>query len=421
MCETTLAQCTCTPDDATRLRRQWPCVDATLQDKKFRAYQKALEDVWDFIQDRLPLPLESVPVEEWMLTMIKWGELRGRTEYVDGTTGPAPQTAQTFFNLFLTVVKNRAGLDLIDLHPVLRKFPKKWMRTICRDKLYSRQQAQYFTKEDVRAYVQLFRAHKSTDNQNYYARMAEVIVLISVLFAGCRLGEILSITVGQVRFMTTAEKVAVTFSPGGSKTDFASQKTTCIAFSELSDKELCPVLAFSRWLDFRGLRVQNAKIDAPFTKKLFPAFGTNNVLETSLFTKKVQSMEKRGQQRLPKFNAHTGRVTITTLALFSKDEQGRPLIAPELLEHQLHWQRGTEVLSNYLGHNATFAEGGFHSKISEIRAKNFEGKMGENLVKDFTTGNIDHTQVAKIFSDPFTAQLPTVATSSQTVNKNKGA
>ena len=400
-CETVITHCTCAPEDAARLRRQWPCVDDTLQDKKFRAYQKALSDVWEFIQEKLPVPLENVPAEDWMLTIIKWGEIRGRTEYIDGSMGPAPQSAQTFFNLFRTVVKKHLCLDLIELHPILQKFPKKWMRTICRDKLYSRQQAQYFTREDVRAYVKMFRAHNGTDNQNYYARMAEVIILISVLFAGCRLGELLSITIGQVKFMTTKDKVAVTMSPGGSKTDFASQRTTCIAFSELPDEELCPVKAFAKWLHFRGLKVENAKIVGPYTKKLFPAYETNNILETSLFTKKVQGMEKRGQQRLPKFNAHTGRVTITTLALFAKDEQGQPLIAPELIEHQLHWQRGTQVLSNYLGHNATFAEGSFHSHMSNMRSNNFEGKMGEKLVKDFTTGNIDQAQVEKVFTTPF--------------------
>ena len=383
------------------MRRQWPCVDATLQDKKFRAYQKALADVWDFIQDRVPKPLTEASAEDWMLTMVKWGELRGRTQYVDGSVGPAPQTAQTFFNLFSTVLKERVGLNLVDLHPVLRKFPKKWMRTICRDKLYSRRQAQYFTKEDVRAYVHLFQNHKGTENQLYYAKLAKVVLLISILFAGCRLGELLSITVGQVRFMTTDDRVAVTMSPGGSKTDFASQKTTCIAFSELSDVELCPVRAFSEWLNFRGLVVKGSEIDAPFTKKLFPAFGTNRTLETSLFTKKVQTMEAKGQNNLPKFNAHTGRVTITTLALFSKDEQGKALIAPEILEHQLHWQRGTEVLSNYLGHKATFAEGGFHSQISKIRENNFESRMGERLVKNFTTGEVNQTQIESLFTTPY--------------------
>ena len=336
-----------------------------------------------------------------MLTMVKWGELRGRTQYVDGSVGPAPQTAQTFFNLFSTVLKEKAGLNLVDLHPVLRKFPKKWMRTICRDKLYSRRQAQYFTKEDVRAYVHLFQNHKGTENQLYYAKLAKVVLLVSILFAGCRLGELLSITVGQVRFMTTDDRVAVTMSPGGSKTDFASQKTTCIAFSELSDTELCPVRAFSEWLNFRGLTVKGSKIDAPFTKKLFPAFGTNRTLETSLFTKKVQAMEAKGQNNLPKFNAHTGRVTITTLALFSKDDQGKALIAPEILEHQLHWQRGTEVLSNYLGHKATFAEGGFHSQISKIRENNFESRMGERLVKNFTTGKVNQDQIESLFTTPY--------------------
>ena len=82
-------------------------------------------------------------------------------------------------------------------------------------------------------------------------------------------------------------------------------------------------------------------------------------METSLFTKKVQLMEKKSEANLPKYNAHSGRVTITALALFAKDGQDRPLIDKAILEHQFHWKRNTATLSNYLGHNSTFAKGGF--------------------------------------------------------------
>lgn len=397
-CEDTLQDCSCAPEDVTELRRQWSCINDTLNDRKFRSQQKALSDVFEFISERISGPVEAVSPQAWMIMMLKWGELRGKTEYMNGEVGPAPQTAATFFNLFVTVLKTRFQFDLCQHHPILARFPRKWMRNIAQEKLYTRRQAKYFTKEDVRAYVNLFRNHQGTENQIYYAKMAEVVLLISIMFAGCRLGELLAIAAGQVKFMTIDDKIAITMAPGGSKTDFANQKTTCIAFSELEDEELCPVKAFFRWLHFRGIEIEDGELKAPFTKKLFPLFKTNKILETSLFTKKVQLMEQKGQQNLPKFNAHTGRVTVTTLALFSKNEEGRALISPELLEHQYHWQRGTETLSNYLGFNSTFAEGGFHSQISKIRNEGLENLINEDAVKRFSLGLIDKDKLSCAFS-----------------------
>ena len=356
-----------------------------------------MTDVWAFIKDRVTEDVTEVTAEHWMILMVKWGELRGRTTYLTGETGPAPQSAAVFFNLFQAVLKKYYDFSLCEKHPILRKFPKKWMRTICREKMYERRQAKFFSREDVRAYIKLCRAPQATSNQEYYAKMAEVIILISVMFAGCRLGELFSVTIGQVRFMTVNQKVAVTLSPGGSKTDFASQKTTCIAFSQLADEDLCPVNAFFRWLKFRGLSIVDGKLEGTFTKRLFPIFNSNKLLDTSFFTKKVQSLEKRGQQNLPKFNAHTGRVTITTLSLFSKDEEGRPLVAPEILEHQNHWQRGTSTLSNYLGHNSTFADGSFHSQIAKIRSEKLEQRINESAIRDFSVGDFDRQKVDALF------------------------
>ena len=381
------------------MRRQWSCIDDTLNDKKFRSQQKALTDVYDFINERVSGPVEAVSPQEWMTMMVKWGELRGKTQYMTGEIGPAPQSAATFFNLFVTVLKTRFQFDLCQHHPILLRFPRKWMRNIAQEKLYVRRQAKYFTREDVRAYIRLFRAHEGTENQIYYAKMAEVILLISVMFAGCRLGELLAISVGQVKFMTIDGKIAVTMAPGGSKTDFANQKTTCIAFSELKDEELCPVKAFFRWLHFRDLKIEDGEIKAPFTKRLFAMYKTNKILCTSLFTKKVQAMEKKGQNNLPKFNAHTGRVTVTTLALFSKNDEGRPLIAPEILEHQYHWQRNTQTLSNYLGFNSTFAEGGFHSQILKVREQGLENLINEDAVKRFSMGVLDNERLHCAFSE----------------------
>ena len=386
-------------EDVSDLRKQWPCIENTLNDKKFHSHQRALKDVHEFISEQVKGSVLDVSPEQWMVIMVKWGELRGRTRYPSGEIGPAPQSAPVFFNLFQAVLKKQFNFNLCDKHPILRKFPKMWMRTICREKMYQRKQAQFFSRDDVRSYVILCRQPQATENQTYYARMAEVVILISVMFAGCRLGELFSVTIGQVKFMTVKGKVAVTFFPGGSKTDFAGQRTTCIAFSQLADEELCPVKSFFRWLKFRGLNLKNGMIDGPFTKRVFPVYKSNRLLETSFFTKKVQNMEKKGQANLPKFNAHTGRVTITTLSLFSKDNDGRPMVTLDLLEHQNHWQRGTATVSNYLGHNSTFAEGGFHDQMAKIRSEGLEGKIDEQAVRNFALGEIDHQKVLSLFDE----------------------
>ena len=358
-----------------------------------------MQDVFEFISENIKTSVEEVTPEQWMVLMVRWGEMRGRTKYPTGETGPAPQSAAVFFNLFHAVLKKHFNFSLCDHHPILRKFPKMWMRTICREKMYQRKQAQFFSRDDIKAYVLLCRQPQATENQTYYAKMAETVILISVMFAGCRLGELFSVTIGQVKFMTIKGKVAVTFFPGGSKTDFAGQRTTCIVFSQVTEEELCPVKSFFRWLKFRELTIMDGKIVGPFTKRLFPVFKSNKLLDTSFFTKKVQNMEKRGQKNLPKFNAHTGRVTITTLSLFSKDEEGRPMIALELLEHQNHWQRGTATVSNYLGHNSAFAEGGFHDQIAKIRSDKLEGNINEGAVRNFALGELDHQQVLSLFDD----------------------
>ena len=370
-----------------------------MNNKKFRSHQKALKDIGNFIQENTKGNVEECSPEQWMAMMVRWGEMRGRTQYPTGQTGPAPQSAAVFFNLFQSVLKKDFNFSLCDKHPVLKKFPSLWMRTICREKMYKRRQAKFFSRDDVKAYVELCRQPQATENQNYYAKMAEVIILVSVMFAGCRLGELLSITIGQVQLVTVNDKVAVALSPGGSKTDFASQRTTCIAFSQLADESLCPVRAFFKWLKFRDLTVTENKINGPFTRKLFPVYKTNKTLDTSLFTRKVQNLEKKGQRHLPKFNAHTGRVTITTLSLFSKNEEGRPMIALELLEHQNHWQRGTATLSNYLGHNSTFAEGGFHDQMSKIRSKQLEHKIDEKAIRNFSMGQVDVEKVTSLLDE----------------------
>ena len=75
------------------------------------------------------------------------------------------------------------------------------------------------------------------------------------------------------------------------------------------------------------------------------------------------------------------------------------MIALELLEHQNHWQRGTATLSNYLGHNSTFADGGFHDQISKIRSQQLEHKINETAVRNFSLGQVDDDRVTTLLDE----------------------
>ena len=217
------------------------------------------------------------------------------------------------------------------------------------------------------------------------------------MYTGCRLGELLGITAGQVQFVTIKGKVAVALSPGGSKTDLGGQKTTAMAFAALPDEDLCPLKAFFGWLKSQDFEISGAGLKGDPRRKLFPVFESNNLLDTSLFTRKVQNMEKKSDQKLPKYNAHSGRVTITALALFAKDSQERPLIAKELLEHQYHWKRGTDTLSNYLGFNSTFAKGSFFNQMQKLRSQEEEDIIDEPSIKGFQMREID----SELLNDTF--------------------
>ena len=75
------------------------------------------------------------------------------------------------------------------------------------------------------------------------------------------------------------------------------------------------------------------------------------------------------------------------------------MVALELLEHQHHWQRGTATLSNYLGHNSTFAEGSFHDQMSKIRSQKLEHKINETAIRNFSLGQIDDQKVSSLLDE----------------------
>lgn len=81
---------------------------------------------------------------------------------------------------------------------------------------------------------------------------------------------------------------------------------------------------------------------------------------------------------------------MTTLALFGRQEENAPPIAPELVEHQMHWTRGTSVLPNYMGHNVTFVKNGFFDQIKNLRDSGGDINIDEDSI---TRYNLKQTSV----------------------------
>ena len=230
-------------------------------------------------------------------------------------------------------------------------------------------------------------------SEKYYAAMAAVILSVSILFAGCRLGALLDIRIGAVQFITVESgeqpQAAIALYPGGSKTDPLNQRTSPIVFGELPEKEICPIKAFLRWMKIRGVDRKDNKLVGPPSDFLFPLFSSNRKVQTGHFTKMVKNLEKKFSNSLPKFKAHTGRFTITTLSLFAKDDKGEKLIQPLTLEHQLSWVRNTAVLPGYMGFNSTCVKGGFFDTISRIRTEGLEESINEKAAKTFSAKNFN--------------------------------
>ena len=119
-------------------------------------------------------------------------------------------------------------------------------------------------------------------------------------------------------------------------------------------------------------------------------------MATNSFSKKVQKMESKWAGDLPRFQAHVGRFTITTLAMFGKDKDGSQLISTDLLEHQLSWVRQTKVLPNYMGHNSVLAKNGFFDLISKVRKEGLDEQINEKAIKTFWTNNLDEALLTNL-------------------------
>ena len=383
-------------EDAETYRR-WSCIKATKENKSFKTRRNTTNSLADFIKRKLDgQDICTIDMDTLAVWLIQWSEPRGKCTYADDSKGISPQSAIIYFNMFKRVLLKDFSYDLLTIHPEMYHFPAKWQETITREKLYVRKQAGYFSREDVKQYITLFESFRENGNekQQYFARMGMVILPIAILFAGCRLGELLSARIEQVQFVTVRGKVAVAIMSTGTKSDMANQRSSPIIFGQLDDVFCCPAKRFVHWIGFRKWQIQSQKLQGPKGALIFPTFKDENLkLPTAIFTREIRDLERKAfPDKIPRFKAHSGRFTITTLALFGKDEKDQPLISPLLLEHQLHWVRNTSTLSNYLGHNASFVKGGFYSQIDKIRNSGTDAKIDEKSITSFNNKEVNIEQ-----------------------------
>ena len=372
-------------------------VKATMNDPKIRSYENQVEKMTKFLSEKISGENpDLIQPERWMTWIIEFSEGKGRCTYRSGEKGICPKSARIYFNLALKVVLKQWKLDLKQKFPHFKIFVSRWQAVINKENLYERNQAKYFSKQDVRDYMIMFEdiiKNSPSKSEKYYAALASVMLSVSILFAGCRLGALLDIRLGAVQFITVNSgnqpQAAVALYPGGSKTDPLNQRTSPIVFGELPEEEICPVRAFLRWLKIRGADRKDNKLNGSPSGFLFPLFSADKKIQTGHFTKVVRNLERKFGSKLPKFKAHTGRFTITTLALFAKNDKGDKMIQPLTLEHQLSWVRNTAVLPGYMGHNSTCVKGGFFDTITQIRKEGMETSIDENAVKTFSTRNFD--------------------------------
>ena len=177
-CQAYLSDCSCGKMLASEVKAAWPCIRQTTHNKKFTSQQRVKEDLRDFLAGKInEKELDGIELEDWLAWLVMWGSARGKSTYANGEKGPCPQTAMTFFQYFMSVLRDKFSFEIAKKFPEIRLFPRQWMRTIARDKLYSRTQAQYFSREDVRNYMSLFEDYRTlgSETQNYYAGMAAVI------------------------------------------------------------------------------------------------------------------------------------------------------------------------------------------------------------------------------------------------------
>lgn len=275
------------------LEAQWPCIQGTINDPIARSKARTRASLKTYIKEQMGtrLPVEVLP-GEWISWLITWSLPRGRCKYGDNSTGISPASAKIFFKLLVNLLEHDFTFSLLVAHPFLYKFPRNWQKSITKERRYERKQAGFFSQDDIRLYIQLFTAisEEGGETDAYYADMARVVISISMLFAGCRLGELLSAKLAQIQFVTVRNEMAVAIKSTGTKSDIDNQRSSPITFGTLHDKLLCPMHWLGEWIKRNNWIIKGCQLTSTVDTYLFPLFTKREkFISTNYFTSKDHS------------------------------------------------------------------------------------------------------------------------------------
>ena len=270
------------------LEAQWPCIQNTINDPVARSKARTRASLKSYIEAHINgrAPSEVTPTE-WMSWVTRWAIPRGRCQYADKSKGISPASAKIFFKLLIKLVEQDYGFSLLQAHPFLYKFPRNWQKTITKERRYERKQAGFFSQEDVALYIRFLTdiVDEGNPSDTHYAAMARVVISISMLFAGCRLGELLSAKLGQVQFVTVRGKMAVAITSTGTKSDTENQRSSPITFGTLNSTPVCPMGWFADWIRRNNWTVKGCHLTSADDVYLFPLFTKRHkFISTNYFT-----------------------------------------------------------------------------------------------------------------------------------------
>ena len=133
-------------------------VEKTLNDPKIKSHSNQLKKMKEFLIGKVDGedPDKILP-ESWMTWIVDFTENKGRCTYRSGEKGICPKSARVFFNLAMKTIKDVYGLDLKEKFPHFKIFVTRWQNVINKEKLYARNQANYFSQDDVKDYMNVFQ------------------------------------------------------------------------------------------------------------------------------------------------------------------------------------------------------------------------------------------------------------------------
>lgn len=276
--------------DRQKLKERWPCIEKTMNNPISRSKARTRENLKQFLLAQLAgrEPVQAEP-EDWICWIVNWASPRGRCKYGDDTMGISPASAKIFFTLMIKILQEDFQYSVLKEHPFLYKFPREWQKSITKIRLYERKQAGFFSQSDVRLYIHFLSVMviEGENSDPYYADMARLVLAISILFAGCRLGELLSAKLSQIQFVTVRNEVAVAIKSTGTKSDIQNQRSSPIAFGVLKDKSLCPMILLAAWIKRNQWKIKDCRIIADTDVYLFPLYKKRaHHITTNHFTNK---------------------------------------------------------------------------------------------------------------------------------------